>query len=108
MRRPGRDPVFLQMAALAGAGGIGAIGCAIGLPLYSALRGHPVSPAFALFAAWGFAALAGAYACLRTYAISGDVGPRRPPRGGLRIVASSGTVSARSSVAERNSGRRAA
>lgn len=91
MKRTGRDPVFLRMAAIAGTGGVFSIVFAIGLPLWSFLHGRPTSPGFALFAAWGIAALAGSYACLKTYAIS-DVGPRRPPRGGLRLITTTGAA----------------
>ena len=79
-----RDSSFLVMAAIAGAGGVLAIGFSIGFPLWALLHGRPYAPAFSLFAAWGVAALAGAVACLRTYRVS-DGEPRRPPPGGLRL-----------------------
>ena len=79
-----RDPAFLAMAAVAAAGGVLAIAFAIGLPIWASLHGRPYTPVFSLFAAWGVAALAGAYACFATYRLT-DVPPRRPPGGGERV-----------------------
>jgi hypothetical protein len=78
-----RDVSFLQMAAVAGIGGILAITLAIGIPIWAWHQGRPYTPAFSLFAAWGIAALGGAYACWRTYMLS-DI-PEPPPRGGVRL-----------------------
>ena len=80
-RKP--DPAFLYMAIVAASGGALAIVFAIGVPIWAHLAGRPATPAFALFAAWGVAAFAGAYACFATYRISDD--PRTPPRGGRRL-----------------------
>jgi hypothetical protein len=85
MRPRKRDPAFLQIAVLAAAGGLLAIGFAIGLPLWSYYHGKPITPAFSLFAGWGVAALMGAYGCVRTYFIT-DQGPGGPPRGGVRLT----------------------
>jgi hypothetical protein len=84
-----RDRSFLVMAALAGTGGLLAVGMAIGLPIWRSRHGLPYTPEFSLFAAWGFAALAGAYACLKTYFITDP--PRRPPHGGLPLTVLHGT-----------------
>jgi hypothetical protein len=80
-----RDPAFLRMAVIAGVGGVMAIGFSIGFPIWGKLRGEEYTPAFSLFAAWGIAALAGAYACYKTYLIT-DGSPRRPPPGGVRLA----------------------
>jgi hypothetical protein len=93
MRRSERDPAFLRMAFLAAVGGVGAISCAIAIPVYRKLHGLPYSPEFFMFSAWGFAALGGAYACVRTYFLSGPP-PRRPPRGGVPLRVVGGTVPA--------------
>jgi hypothetical protein len=87
MRPAQRDPAFLRMAVVAAAGGVVAIVAAIGLPIWLHGRSHAPTPAFALFAAWGVAALGGAYGCLRTYFLSDRVPPR--PFGGvpLRVIA---------------------
>lgn len=74
------------MAVIAGAGGLAAIVFSIAFPIWAARQGRPYTPAFSLFAAWGVAALAGAYACVRTYLISGIEPPPRP-RGGVRPIA---------------------
>ncbi len=84
MRPRQRDPAFLNMAAIAGLGGILAIVFSIGFPIWIRLHGGPWNPAFSLFSAWGVAALGGAYACIRTYLISDD--PQPPPRGGARLT----------------------
>ena len=89
MRPRKRDPAFLRMAALAGAGGVSAIAFSIGMPLWARATGHPYSPVFSLFAAWGFAAVCGAVACIRTYLLS-DRTPPPPPRGGVRLAAIDG------------------
>ena len=84
MRPRKKDPAFLQMAAIAGIGGVLAIVCAIGFPIWVAQHGRPYMPGFSLFAAWGIAALAGAAACLNTYFLSDT--PRPPkPGGGVRL-----------------------
>ena len=83
MRPRERDPAFLQMAAIAGLGGVLAIVFSIGFPIWIRLHGGPWNPAFSLFAGWGVAALGGAYACIQTYLISDDTLP--PPRGGVRL-----------------------
>ena len=57
---------------------------AIGLPLWDWAHGRAITPAFAPFAGWGAAALGGAYACVRTYLISGE--PPKPPKGGMRLA----------------------
>jgi hypothetical protein len=80
-----RDTSFLVMAAIAATGGVLAIGFSIGFPIWAVLHGRPYTPAFSLFAAWGVAALAGAFACLRTYQVT-DGRPRNPPPGGLRLA----------------------
>jgi hypothetical protein len=84
MRPRKKDPAFLQMAAIAGIGGVLAIVCAIGFPIWVAQHGRPYMPGFSLFAAWGIAALAGAAACLNTYFLS-DTPLPPPPRGGVRL-----------------------
>lgn len=84
MRPRKRDPAFLRMAVIAALGGILAIAFALGFPVWARLHGRSSTPAFMLFAAWGFAALAGAYACLQTYFLSDP--PRRPPHGGLPLT----------------------
>ena len=73
------------MAALAGAGGLLAVGMAIALPIWRSRHGLAYTPEFSLFAAWGFAALAGAYACLKTYFLT-DAPRPRPPRSGLPLT----------------------
>jgi amino acid transporter len=78
-----RDPSFLVAAALAGAGGLLAIGFAVAMPFWTARHGRPWTSAFSLIAAWGCAALAGCYAALSTYFASGDP-PETPPKGGVR------------------------
>jgi hypothetical protein len=85
MRPRKRDRSFLTMAALAGTGGILSMVTAIGLPIWRSRHGLPYTPEFSLFAAWGFAALAGAYACLKTYFLTDPV-PPRPPRSGLPLT----------------------
>jgi hypothetical protein len=94
MRPRKRDPAFLRMAAVAAVGGVLAIAFAIGFPLWAERHGRSSTPAFMLFAAWGFAALAGAYACLQTYFLSDP--PGRPPHGGvpLKLVHDVDAVSA--------------
>lgn len=89
MRPRKRDSSFLRSAVLAGLGGVGAIGLSIGLPIWSHAHGHPYAPAFSLFAVWGFFALAGSFACLRTYFLT-DRPPPRPPRGGVYLQAIDG------------------
>jgi hypothetical protein len=84
MRPKERDPSFLFTAGLAATGGLLAIAFSVGFPLWARMHGERVWPACSLFAGWGVAALAGAYASLRTYFDSGD--PARPPRGGVRIA----------------------
>jgi hypothetical protein len=79
-----RDPAFLHMAAVAATGGVLAIAFAIGFPIWTWQHGRPYTPAFSLFAAWGVAALAGAYACVRTYLLSDA--PDRPRGGGVRLA----------------------
>jgi len=83
MRPRKRDPAFLFMAAVAASGGCIAIVASIGLPIWASQHGRPYTPAFALFSAWGLAALAGAYASLHTYLLTDE--PPRPPRGGVRL-----------------------
>ncbi len=78
-----RDRSFLRLAWLAGLGGALNFGFSIGMPVERWLHHQEWSPGFFFFALWGFAALAGCAACIHTYYASGDVPPRRPPRGGL-------------------------
>ena len=73
------------MAVVAAVGGVMAIGFSIGFPIWGKLHGQEYTPAFSLFAAWGIAALGGAYACFKTYLIT-DGSPRRPPPGGVRLA----------------------
>lgn len=82
-RRP-RDRSFLQIAAFAAAGGLLALGCSIGFPVYYALHHQPVTPEFFFFGVWGFIALCGAAGCIHTYLISGDP-PQKPPKGGMPV-----------------------
>ncbi len=82
-RRP-RDRSFLHIAACAGAGGLLALGCAIGIPVVSFLHHRPVTPEFFFFGVWGFVALCGAAGCIHTYLISGDP-PDKPPKGGVPV-----------------------
>ena len=82
-RRP-RDRSFLHIAALAAAGGLLALGCAIGFPVYAVLHHRPVTPEFFFFGVWGFIALCGAAGCIHTYLISGDP-PEKPPKGGVPV-----------------------
>jgi RsiW-degrading membrane proteinase PrsW (M82 family) len=85
-RAPGRrDPQFLWMAAFAAATGLSAIGWSIGMPVYQAMHGEHPSWIIVHFSAWGFFALFGAAACINTYFQTGNP-PRRPPRGGRRVV----------------------
>ena len=92
MMHGARDPAFLRMAIIAGTGGVLAIVFSIGFPIWMFLHGRPYTPAFSLFAAWGLAALGGAYACTKTYMISG-IDPDRPPRGGIALkIVSNATV----------------
>jgi hypothetical protein len=84
MRPRKKDRSFLTMAAVAATGGIMAIVFAIGFPIWAVHEGRPYTPAFSLFAAWGLAALAGAWACLNTYFLSDKPLPP-PPRGGVRL-----------------------
>jgi len=79
-RRP-RDQSFLHIAALAAAGGLLAVGCAIFLPLDGWLHHRPVTPEFFFFGLWGFVALCGAAGCIHTYFISGDPSGKPPKRG---------------------------
>ncbi|MGD0473290.1 MAG: hypothetical protein ABSB70_08725 [Candidatus Velthaea sp.] len=82
-RRP-RDQSFLHIAALAAAGGLLAVGCAIFLPLDGWLHHRPVTPEFFFFGLWGFVALCGAAGCIHTYFISGDPSGK-PPKGGVPL-----------------------
>jgi hypothetical protein len=107
MRPRKKDPSFLTMAAIAGLGGIMAIVFAIGSPIWAAHEGHPYTPAFALFAAWGLAALAGSWACLNTYFISDKPLPP-PPRGGVRLEFRQRVASEPVQATNPNSTRRAA
>jgi hypothetical protein len=84
MRPRKRDRSFLTMAALAGTGGVLSIAVAVGLPIWRSRHGLAYTPEFSLFAAWGFAALAGAYACLKTYFLTDPVPPR--PHGGVPVT----------------------
>jgi hypothetical protein len=52
-RRP-RDQSFLHIAAVAGARGLLALGCAIFLPLNGLLHHRPITPEFFFFGVWGF------------------------------------------------------
>jgi len=79
-----RDPTFLQLAAFAGIGGLGAIATSIVATVVTWHAGHPNSTFF-FFSLWGIAALAGAAANVVVYFQSGDP-PPRPPRGGGREV----------------------
>lgn len=81
--------MFLRIAVIAALGGTLAVVLSIGFPLWARSRGSNVTPVFSLFAAWGFAALAGSYACIRTYLLSGD--PKPPPRGGVRLTVTQST-----------------
>jgi hypothetical protein len=107
MRPRKKDPSFLTMAAIAGIGGLMAIVFAIGSPIWAAHEGHPYTPAFALFAAWGLAALAGSWACLNTYFISDKPLPP-PPRGGVRLEFRQRAASEPAQAANPNATRRAA
>jgi hypothetical protein len=102
---PKRDRSFLTIAAIAATGGFAAIGGSIGFPIWAHLHGQPYNPAFSLFAAWGVAALAGAYACLNTYFLSDRI-PPQPPRGGMPLALVSTTNA--QSVPDQPSQRRAA
>jgi hypothetical protein len=84
MRPRKKDPSFLYMGSVAAIGGLMAIGFSIGLPLWNSRHGHGYNPAFTLFAAWGVAALCGAYACVKTYFLTDGV-PPKPPGGGVRL-----------------------
>jgi hypothetical protein len=79
-----RDPSFLHIAACAATGGLLALGCSIGIPVYNALHHRAVTPEFFFFGVWGFIALAGAAGCIHTYLISGDP-PEKPPKGGVPV-----------------------
>jgi hypothetical protein len=83
MRQRRRDSSFLVIAALAGIGGVMAIAFAIAFPLWAHAHHRSSTPAFMLFAAWGIAALGGAWACIQTYLLSSD--PNGPRGGGVRL-----------------------
>ena len=91
MRRSERDPAFLRMAFLAAVGGVGAISCAIAIPVYRETAGLPYSPEFCMSPRGASRALGGACACVRSYFLSGPP-PRRPPRGGVPLRVVGGTV----------------
>jgi hypothetical protein len=95
------------MAALAGTGGVLAVGLAIGLPIWRSRHGLGYMPEFSLFAAWGIAALGGAYACLQTYFIT-DQPPPRPPRSGLPLTVLHRTAATASRDASASTNQRAA
>lgn len=76
-----RDPTFLRLACVAGAGGVAAIATSVWATVRTASHGHPTSTFF-FFSLWGLAALAGAAANIATYFQTGDP-PEKPPRGGL-------------------------
>ncbi len=80
-----RDPTFLRLACLAGAGGLAAIGTSIIATVRTMHGSHPTTTYF-FFSLWGIAALAGAAANVATYYQSGDP-PKKPPRGGKRVDA---------------------
>jgi hypothetical protein len=80
-----RDRSFLIMAGIAGTGGVLAICCSIGIPIWMHLHGQPYTPAFSLFAAWGIFAIIGGCACLHTYNLT-DPLPPRPPGGGMPLT----------------------
>jgi hypothetical protein len=82
-RRP-RDRTFLQLAAFAALGGLGAIGTSIFTVVITWRAGHP-NTTFFFFSLWGIAALAGAAANIAVYFQSGDP-PDKPPRGGQKVV----------------------
>ena len=84
-RRP-RERSFLHIAAVAAAGGLLSIGCAIGIPIFNAVHHRPVTPEFFFFGVWGLLALCGAAGCIHTYLISGDP-PEKPPKGGVPVRA---------------------
>jgi hypothetical protein len=79
-----RDRTFLQLAAFAAIGGLGAIGTSIFTVVLTWRAGHPNSTFF-FFSLWGLAALAGAAANVVVYFQSGDP-PDKPPRGGQKVV----------------------
>lgn len=79
-----RDRTFLQLAAFAAVGGLGAIVTSIVATVATWHGGHPNSTFF-FFSLWGIAALAGAAANVVVYFQSGDP-PPRPPRGGREIT----------------------
>ncbi len=83
-QRRARESSFLHIAAFAGAGGLLALGFAIGIPVSESLHHRPVTPEFFFFGVWGLLALMGAAGCIHTYLISGDP-PSRPPKGGLPV-----------------------
>lgn len=88
----GRDRSFLDIAIIAGIGGVLSLAFSIGMPLAAWLHGRPATPAFFFFGLWGVAALCGCAASIHTYFVSG-VPPDRPPRGGLRVLSGGGRTS---------------
>jgi hypothetical protein len=78
-----RDPAFLRLAILAGAGAVLDLAFSVGVPVVRMLRHETWSPAFFFFGVWGIVALAGCGACIATYLASGTP-PERTPPGGVR------------------------
>ena len=80
-----RNPRFVVTAALAAVAGFGTIGASIGWPLYQRLQGAHPDPVLVVCGTWAFLVLmvsaATIYVCLRR-----GSPPRRPPRGGEKVV----------------------
>jgi hypothetical protein len=76
-----RDPSFLRLAILAGAGAVLDLGFSVGVPVVRMLRHEAWSPSFFFFGVWGLVALAGCGACIATYLTSGTPPDRTPPGG---------------------------
>ncbi len=79
-----RDPIFLDLAFLAGIGGVAALAASIGMPLWTYYHGGGWNPSFFFFGLWGIAALCGCAANVYVYFQSGP--PKGPPKGGKRLA----------------------